>query len=58
MELNREVEALLRACDDSDEYLNETLHRAAVQVLDRPRQRIGVYQVVRTLGHGGMGSVY
>lgn len=58
LELNREVAALLRACDGSDEYLAETLHQAAALVLERPRERIGVYQIVRPLGHGGMGSVY
>jgi len=59
-ELRREVESLLSAHDQADTSFLKT---AAVGTLapakpSRAGARIGVYQIIREIGRGGMGEVY
>jgi eukaryotic-like serine/threonine-protein kinase len=61
-ELRRELESLL-ACDAPDQRLVEIPDAGAAPAdggadLDMSGRRIGPYQLIRLLGHGGMGSVY
>lgn len=63
-ELRREVESLLESHNDAGEFIEAP----ALESVTRPEsvvdpnspigQRIGPYQVMRELGHGGMGAVY
>ncbi len=63
-ELRREVESLLASHNDAGEFIEAP----AVEAVTRPEleaepqtlvgQRIGPYQVMREIGHGGMGAVY
>ncbi len=53
-ELHAEVSSLLASADSGGEFL-ETPARPPE---DAPRARIGPYDVVREIGHGGMGTVY
>ncbi|HEX4946561.1 MAG TPA: serine/threonine-protein kinase [Blastocatellia bacterium] len=64
-ELRQEVESLLASHDEAGEFI-ETPAAAAVTLSysDAPSassavgQRIGPYQILREIGHGGMGAVY
>ena len=61
--LQREVESLLASHDDAGEFI-EAPAAAALTQSDEEEfasavgQRIGPYQVLREIGHGGMGTVY
>ena len=63
-ELRREVESLLRSSEDAGEFLEAgALHeitwpQQAASPAPPPRTRIGAYEVLREIGHGGMGAVY
>ena len=59
----REVESLLAEHDRSSGFLEGGIGAYAAKLLDarallRPGQLMGSYQIVRELGHGGMGVVY
>ncbi|MCB9848247.1 MAG: serine/threonine protein kinase [Phycisphaeraceae bacterium] len=60
--LKREVETLLRAGDESEEFLTPPTRTVAAGFepgMDRaPHSRVGPYEIVRRLGAGGMGTVY
>ena len=62
-ELRHEVESLLTSHDDAGEFI-EAPAVAALTPSDEEEfvsavgQRIGPYQVLREIGHGGMGTVY
>jgi tetratricopeptide (TPR) repeat protein/predicted Ser/Thr protein kinase len=58
-DLRREVESLLAADEEADDFLVEPVFKLAAP--DRSvaaGHRIGAYRVVRELGRGGMGAVY
>ena len=57
----RDVEKLLAAHDESGAFLVSPAQLVAAEmefVEERVGQRIGPYEIVREIGHGGMGSVY
>ena len=64
--LAAEVERLLRAVENSSKFLTESglafaaalVARVAEQCALLPGVRLGNYEVVRELGHGGMATVY
>lgn len=57
-ELRQELESLL-ACDDPGRPLVEIPAAVAlVSEEDNSGRRVGPYQLIRLLGHGGMGAVY
>ena len=61
-ELRRRVEMLLASDDSMGEFLSEPL-AAVAAAPEHPAEflagrRIGPYQIVREIGHGGMGTVY
>ena len=53
LELRRELETLIKANDSAGEFLEKPATEAVPQYT-----RIGPYQILEELGHGGMGSVY
>ena len=56
-----EVESLLVSYDDAGSFLQSpAVAYAPVGPLDsiRPGQRLGIYQILQTIGEGGMGTVY
>src|SRR6185503_12936110 len=55
--LRREVNSLLD-CDNPNAPLMERQQPVSDLPVDMAGRRIGVYRLVRMLGHGGMGSVY
>ena len=61
-DIRREVEALLAAHQTSDRFLETPAAAGAVASPSRSGlvegQAVGPYQVLRTLGHGGMATVY
>jgi serine/threonine protein kinase len=56
----REVESLLRAASASNDFLSKTPRRRADDALQHAPAgtRLGVWRIVRLIGHGGMGDVY
>jgi len=62
LELRREVESLLAAHEQAGtSFLKEPavdLRSAVSATAARVRSRIGAYQIIGQLGHGGMGEVY
>jgi serine/threonine-protein kinase len=62
-DLRREVEALLAADQDADEFLEESADDMAIDWLNTCDasllgQQLGEYQVIEFLGAGGMGEVF
>ena len=57
-ELRRQVEVLLAAHDEPGDFLDSPALVGAADAGGREGQLIGPYQIVRELGHGGMGSVF
>jgi serine/threonine protein kinase/tetratricopeptide (TPR) repeat protein len=63
-ELQREVESLLASHDDAGEFIEapavpaRTESDTSNELPSAIGQRIGPYQILRELGHGGMGTVY
>lgn len=57
--LCREVRNLLNAATVADEFLESSLAGASADLFDlQPNEQIGPYSIIRTLGEGGMGTVY
>ncbi|HEX8692900.1 MAG TPA: serine/threonine-protein kinase [Longimicrobium sp.] len=64
--LRAEVEALLRACGEAGDFLEEPAPRFAAALFEGggepaplpPGTDVGPFRVVREVGRGGMGSVY
>jgi tetratricopeptide (TPR) repeat protein len=59
-QVREEIESLLRADADATEVLAGTVSDAASSAFTvyAPGRRIGAYQVISLIGHGGMGAVY
>ncbi|MBX7170715.1 MAG: serine/threonine-protein kinase [Pyrinomonadaceae bacterium] len=61
-EIREEVKSLLKFHDEAEDFIEESAFDAAARVLVSSEsligQRIGGYQIVSELGHGGMGVVY
>ena len=60
-ELRIQVEKLLAAHDESGSFLVSPAELVATNLTfneERIGQRIGAYEIVREIGHGGMGSVF
>ncbi|HKY26574.1 MAG TPA: protein kinase [Pyrinomonadaceae bacterium] len=59
-----EVESLLSAHEEDEEFLNAPAYQMAAEILEKsntglvPGDHIGPYEMVSTLGVGGMGEVY
>jgi serine/threonine-protein kinase len=58
--LRRQVESLLIASDSAGDALGDAVARAARDLATElaPGQRMGPWELLRELGHGGMGAVY
>jgi tRNA A-37 threonylcarbamoyl transferase component Bud32 len=68
-ELRAEIERLLRACEESEDFLDHPAQEFAAPILAKlasldppataaPGTRIGPYRIVEEAGRGGMGAVY
>lgn len=61
-DFRREAESLILAHSDSTRRIENIIHEAAETVADGnligAGRRIGPYEIVQRLGHGGMGDVY
>jgi len=60
LSLARQVESLLLSSDEAGEFIEGAVQEAAASAAraDMVGRRIGAYEVVGELGHGGMGTVY
>jgi len=63
LELRREVEALLASANQTNEFIEQPLRKAAAlwsetQAAFAPGTRLGHYEIVSLIGSGGMGRVY
>ena len=62
-QLRRRVEKLILAAETSQNIIEDVVSGEAATYMNAPEawnpgERIGVYEIVRQLGHGGMGMVY
>lgn len=61
-DLKREVETLLRSDSEAAEFLEKPAAEAVHAATDGreivSRRRVGVYEIIREIGRGGMGAVY
>jgi non-specific serine/threonine protein kinase/serine/threonine-protein kinase len=59
-QLREEVERLLASHDQSSRFLGTQAALTMIETIRKPLEgcRVGPYQVIREIGHGGMGSVY
>ena len=58
-ELRRQVELLLHSDDDIDDFMHAPLtDLAALGLINISGRRIGPYQIILEIGHGGMGTVF
>lgn len=61
LELLAEVQSLLEADADDGRTIETAVQDEAASLFDAPvmsGQRLGIYRVVKEIGHGGMGAVY
>jgi hypothetical protein len=54
-DLRREIESLLRAGEEGGDFLEQAIEQAAESIVEK---RLGPYQLVCALGHGGMATVF
>lgn len=61
-EMHRQVNSLISACEDTWSFFERPVSPEAPErefvVTIEPGRRIGPYEVIREIGHGGMGTVY
>jgi serine/threonine-protein kinase len=57
--LRRQVESLVLSSGEGDSLVAQAVQEVAASAVEPgPGDRIGAYEVIRPLGHGGMGAVY